>query len=543
MMPSSSFRIGIAQINTRPADVWGNAQKIKIAYQELVDQGADLVLFPELALMGYWPGDHLLSDACIDNQLLALESIACSTQSTPAIIGCVKRHTGVGKALTNSAVWCQDGIVRYQTDKILLPHYDVFSEPRYFESGHQLLVVSYQQKKIALTICEDIWTAPHSPTAQLYPVHPITQLADQAVDMVLCLSASPWHVGHVEERLAVLKYVAQTTGAEVIYANSVGGHEELIFDGRSMHVNRQGELVRMMAAFKEQLDCFELNTPMESILALEPIADIYHALVYGIQEYVHKSGFETVIIGLSGGIDSAVVASLATHALGPSHVIGVSLPSAISSIHSQTDAQALAHALGIPYMSLPIASSVSQISDSLKLAVNSPLRSITQENIQARIRGLLLMSLANQYSYLLLATGNKSELAVGYCTLYGDMCGGLAPIGDLYKTQVYALAHYINELAPVIPISTLQKAPSAELAVDQYDADTLPPYDLLDAILKEHLEHHRGYTGLIQKGFDADAVEFVLNRVHQSEFKRFQAAPVLRVSARSFGIGRRIPLI
>jgi len=543
MMHQAGFRIGVAQINTRPGDVWGNAEKIKIAYQQLVVKGADLVLFPELALMGYWPGDYLLSHECIDSQLLALETIAQITQGIPAIIGCVDRHTGVGKALTNTAVWCQNGIIEHRTHKILLPHYDVFSEPRYFEKGQQLLVVTHQQKKIALTICEDIWTAPHSPTAQLYPTHPIDQLADQAVDIVLCLSASPWHIGHVEERIAVLQYVAHTTGADVIYANLVGGHEEIIFDGRSMHVNPQGECVRAMGAFVEEMDLFEIHTPASPILAINPLADLYHGLVYGIQEYVHKSGFQKVVIGLSGGIDSALVATLATKALGPAHVVGVSLPSAISSIHSQTDAQALAHALGITCMSLPIASSVSSITDNLNLAFSDPWRSITQENIQARIRGLLLMALANQYDYLLLATGNKSELAVGYCTLYGDMRGGLAPIGDLYKTQVYALAHYIHQIDPVIPVSTLQKAPSAELAVGQYDADTLPPYDVLDAILKEHLEHHLGYAGLVQQGFDADTVRFILNRVRQSEFKRFQAAPVLRVSARAFGIGRRIPLI
>ncbi|MFI5335540.1 MAG: NAD+ synthase [Opitutales bacterium] len=579
------MRIGLAQINTIVGDLPGNRRRILDAYRILVAQGAELVVYPELAVCGYPPRDLLFKQHFVADVEHATREIAREIGAIPAVIGYIEanpaRH---GRSAFNAAAFCHEGTILHSARKCLLPSYDVFDEVRYFEPAVQPALVGFGGRRIGLTICEDIWTHAMIATGRLYTAAaPVSLLAAQRCDLVLNLSASPWNYGKGLVRQTLVTDTARALGCPVVYVNAVGGNDELLFDGRSLVCARDGSLISGLAAFREELRVVEsdgvpapgagtrpttLNS-QPSTPSLQPVtpssasspyrhptydqedlADIFDALVLGVRDYAHKTGFTQALLGLSGGIDSALVAVIATEALGHGNITGISLPSGISSQHSRDDAAAVAHNLGIAYYSHSIAEIVTAAEATLAPAFTGTPRGIAEENIQARARGLLLMALSNKYNSLLLTTGNKSELAVGYCTLYGDMCGGLAVISDVFKMQVYALARWINTewaartgRGEIIPQNTIDKAPSAELRPNQTDQDSLPPYEVLDAILKGYIEEGLGRRDLIAAGFDAAVVNDVARKVDLSEYKRKQAAPGLKITPLAFGVGRRIPIV
>jgi|APGre2960657468_1045069.scaffolds.fasta_scaffold00200_14 NAD+ synthase (glutamine-hydrolysing) len=569
------MRLGLAQLNPTVGDLAGNRRKILDAYTALVAQGAELVVFPELAVCGYPPRDLLFKRRFVPDVAETLAQIAAATGAVPAIVGTVELNpTGRGRPFYNSAAFCYRGAVVAIGRKCLLPTYDVFDEDRYFEPATSPTVVDHAGVRIGLTICEDIWTHPMISTRRLYSGRmPIEQLADQKCDLMVNLSASPWHNAKdgVRQNLVVSK-AARALGCAVAYINAIGGNDELIFDGRSHVVDAQGHVTAGLAAFAEELRVVEvclartsvssaavsvasvsqrstLNPQLAASFAPAELSDIYHALVLGLRDYAQKSGFKRALIALSGGIDSAIVAVLAADAFGPENVIGVSLPSAISSQHSRDDARSLAENLGIRFETIAIADAVVAAETALGPIFAGRAPDVTEENIQARVRGVLMMALSNKFGSLLLTTGNKSEMAVGYCTLYGDMCGGLAVISDVFKTQIFALARWINSPAApgdgreIIPLNTIEKPPSAELRPGQVDQDSLPPYDILDAILKGYVEEGLSRRDLIAQGFAESVVNDVVRKVDLNEYKRKQAAPGLKITPLAFGVGRRIPIV
>jgi len=550
------MRIGIAQINTTVGDLAGNRSKILEAYRQLVSQGAELVVFPELVICGYPPRDLLFKTRFVADSAESLRLIAAEIGSVPALIGTVtSNESHVGRPFLNSAALCESGQVRAHTHKSLLPSYDVFDEDRYFEPSSQPGLLTVGGKRIGVTICEDIWTHSSLSTGCLYRgTDPVGRLAEQHCDLMLNLSASPWHNGKGHLRRMLVGEAARRLSCPVVYCNAIGGNDELIFDGRSMAVDAQGNLLDGLAAFAEELRVIDTeahrDTPVFGAGFEQPeLPDVYDALVLGLRDYAHKSGFKRALIALSGGIDSALVAVLAVDAFGSENVMGVSLPSAISSQHSRDDARELASNLGIRFETLEIADIVAASEDALAPVFAGKPRDVAEENIQARARGVLMMALSNKFGSLLLTTGNKSEVAVGYCTLYGDMCGGLAVISDLYKTQVYALSHWINAecerqgALPPIPVNTLTKAPSAELRPGQTDQDSLPPYDQLDAILRGYVEEGLSRRDLVQGGYPETVVNDVVRKVDLNEYKRKQAAPGLKITPLAFGVGRRMPIV
>ena len=571
------MRLGLAQLNPTVGDLAGNRRKILDAYTALVAQGAELVVFPELAVCGYPPRDLLFKRRFVPDVAETLAQIAAATGAVPAIVGTVELNpTGRGRPFYNSAAFCYRGAVVAIGRKCLLPTYDVFDEDRYFEPATSPTVVDHAGIRIGLTICEDIWTHPMISTRRLYSGRmPIEQLADQKCDLMVNLSASPWHNAKdgVRQNLVVSK-AARALGCAVAYINAIGGNDELIFDGRSHVVDAQGHVTAGLAAFAEELRVVDvslartsvssasaspaaasvsprppLNPPLAASFAPAELSDIYHALVLGLRDYAQKSGFKRALIALSGGIDSAIVAVLAADAFGPENVIGVSLPSSISSQHSRDDARILAENLGIRFETIAIADAVVAAETALGPIFAGRAPDVTEENIQARVRGVLMMALSNKFGSLLLTTGNKSEMAVGYCTLYGDMCGGLAVISDVFKTQIFALARWINSPAApgsgreIIPLNTIEKPPSAELRPGQVDQDSLPPYDILDAILKGYVEEGLSRRDLIAQGFAESVVNDVVRKVDLNEYKRKQAAPGLKITPLAFGVGRRIPIV
>ncbi len=550
------MRIGLAQINPTVGDLAGNRRKILETYAALVAQGAELVVFPELAVCGYPPRDLLFKRRFVPDVAGTLAEIATAVGAVPAIIGTVEPNpTGRGRPFHNSAAFCYRGKVATVARKCLLPTYDVFDEDRYFEPGTTPTVVEHAGHRIGITICEDIWTHPAISTRRLYNGRmPLEQLADQKCDLLVNLSASPWHSTKDDLRqTVVVADSARALGCPVVYVNCVGGNDELIFDGRSLVCDARGRVLAGLAAFAEDQRVVALKhlgtqppfeTPsLHPSFAQDDHHDMFEALVLGLRDYAHKSGFKRALVALSGGIDSAVVAVIAAAAFGPENVMGVSLPSAISSAHSRDDARTLARNLGIRFEVIGIAAAVAASEAALApLFIGRP-RDVAEENIQARTRGLLMMALSNKFGSLLLATGNKSEMAVGYCTLYGDMCGGLAVISDVFKMQVYALARWINRQKEIIPQSTIDKPPSAELRPDQTDQDSLPPYEILDAILKGYVEDGLSRRDLVAQGFDEAVVNDVVRKVDLNEYKRKQAAPGLKITPLAFGVGRRIPIV
>ncbi|MCF7689503.1 MAG: NAD+ synthase [Cephaloticoccus sp.] len=542
------MRIGLAQINTIVGDLAGNRRKIIDAYQGLVTQGAELVVFPELAVCGYPPRDLLFKKRFVSDVETSLAEIAAAIADVPALIGTVEANAdGHGRNCFNAAAFCQHGKVQSSSHKCLLPTYDVFDEDRYFEPSAKPGVICHGGLRIGVTICEDIWTHPMIGTRRLYRgLDPVSQLATENCDLMINLSASPWHhgKGHVRDKLVT--DAARSLGCPVVYVNAVGGNDELIFDGRSLVANASGRVTFGLAAFQEDLEVVDISARqplLDRSFAQEDLKDVYDALVLGLRDYAHKSGFKRALIALSGGIDSALVAVIAAEALGPDNLIGVSLPSSISSQHSRDDARILAGNLGIRFETIAIADAVAACETALGPVFAGKKTDVTEENIQARIRGVLMMAMSNKFGSLLLTTGNKSEIAVGYCTLYGDMAGGLAVISDVFKTQVYALARWINRTEEIIPANTIEKPPSAELRPGQKDEDSLPPYDQLDAILEGYVEEGLASRDLIAQGFPATVVTDIIRKVDLNEYKRKQAAPGLKITPLAFGVGRRIPIV
>ncbi len=551
------MRIGLAQLNPTVGDLVGNRRKILEAYAALVAQGAELVVFPELAVCGYPPRDLLFKRRFVADVTESLAEIAAAVGAVPAVIGTVEANpTGRGRPFFNSAAFCYRGKVAAVGRKCLLPTYDVFDEDRYFEPATSPTIVDHAGHRIGLTICEDIWTHPMISTRRLYTGRvPIEQLAENKCDLMLNLSASPWHSTKesVRQNLVVADS-ARALHCPVVYVNCVGGNDELIFDGRSLVCDAQGRVIAGLAAFAEDLRVVDVkphsgtNAPFEipalhASFAQNEFEDMFEALVLGLRDYAHKSGFKRALIALSGGIDSAVVGVIAAAAFGPENVTGVSLPSAISSQHSRDDARILAENLGMRFETIAIADAVTACEGSLAPLFAGRPRDVAEENIQARVRGVMMMALSNKFGSLLLTTGNKSEMAVGYCTLYGDMCGGLAVISDVFKMQVYALARWINREKEIIPLSTIKKPPSAELRPDQTDQDSLPPYEILDAILKGYVEEGLSRRDLMAQGFAEAVVNDIVRKVDLNEYKRKQAAPGLKITPLAFGVGRRIPIV
>jgi NAD+ synthase (glutamine-hydrolysing) len=532
------MRIGLAQINTTVGDLVGNRRKILEAYRSLVAAGAELVVYPEMVICGYPPRDLLFKRQFVPDVEACLASIAAEIGSVPALIGTVESNPApTGRRCFNSAVLCQDGRATFSARKCLLPTYDVFM---------------LGTKRIGVTICEDIWTQPDVTSHHLHHFDPVKWLADESIDLMVNLSASPWNLGKGGTRQTLVTDAACLLGCPVVYVNAVGGNDELVFDGRSLVADASGKVIAGLEAFREDHRVVEVNPASPDTAAAprlapsflqEEMADIHDALVLGLRDYAHKSGFKRALVALSGGIDSAVVAVLAAEALGAENVIGVSLPSAISSQHSRDDARILAENLGLRFETIAIAEAVGSTEQALAPIFAGRARDVTEENLQARTRGVIMMALSNKFGALLLTTGNKSEVAVGYCTLYGDMCGGLAVISDVFKTQVYDLSRWINREREIIPLNTIEKPPSAELRPGQVDQDSLPPYDVLDAILKGYVEEGRSRRDLVAKGFAEAVVNDVVRKVDLNEYKRKQSAPGLKITPLAFGVGRRIPIV
>src|SRR5687767_6653123 len=550
------MRLGFAQLNPTVGDLPGNRRKILEAYGRLVAQGAELVIFPEMAVCGYPPRDLLFKRRFVPDVTESLAEIASHVGAVPAIIGTVEANpTGRGRPFFNSAAFCYRGKVGTVGRKCLLPTYDVFDEDRYFEPAVSPTVVDHAGLRIGITICEDIWTHPMISTRRLYTGRvPLEQLAEQKCDLMVNLSASPWHSSKEALRQnLVIGDSARALHCPVAYVNCVGGNDELIFDGRSLVCDAHGRIIAGLAAFTEDHAVVEVKNQATAAPFAAPrlhrtftqveYSDMFDALVLGLRDYAVKSGFKRALIALSGGIDSAVVGVIAAAAFGPENVIGVSLPSSISSQHSRDDARVLAKNLGIQFETIAIADAVTATEGSLAPLFAGRPRDVAEENIQARVRGVLMMALSNKFGAILLTTGNKSEMAVGYCTLYGDMCGGLAVISDVFKTQVYALSRWINREREIIPTSTIEKPPSAELRPDQTDQDSLPPYDVLDGILKGYVEDGLSRRDLVAQGFNAAVVNDIVRKVDLNEYKRKQAAPGLKITPLAFGVGRRIPIV
>jgi NAD+ synthase (glutamine-hydrolysing) len=543
------MKIGLAQINTTVGDLEGNKALILDAYKQLVTEGAEFVLFPELAVCGYPPRDLLFKSRFVSDIEATLQSIAAEIGGVPAVIGTVEARgkEEAGRPFYNSAAWCEDGEIKTMARKCLLPSYDVFDEDRYFQPALAPVIYEWKGKRIGITVCEDIWTAPCVQTNRRYNVDPLTVFAEKGIDLLLNLSASPWHEGKNEAREPLLQFAADRCNCPAVYCNAVGGNDELIFDGGSLIAHPARGLIAGLAAFRAENRVIDIEDPAKVVVSehfnLQGNAATQDALVLGLRDYAHKSGFKKALIGLSGGIDSAVVAAIAAEAFGPENVIGIALPSSISSQHSRDDAAALAKNLGIEYHEVAIADTVSAAEAALGPLFKGLKPDVTEENIQARARGVLLMAMSNKFGALLLTTGNKSEISIGYCTLYGDMCGGLAVISDLPKMKVYALARHMNLEREVIPVNTIEKPPSAELRPDQKDEDSLPPYPVLDGILRLYVEEGLSSAEIIEKGYDEAVVRDMIRKVDLNEYKRKQAAPGLKTTPLAFGVGRRIPMV
>jgi NAD+ synthetase len=538
------MKIALAQINTTVGDIPGNEAKILAAYERGVDAGVDIVVLPELALTGYPPRDLVLNEAFVATNLEALKRLAQKTGNTALVTGFIGRNeVRPGRRATNAVALLQNGKVVATRAKTLLPTYDVFDEDRYFEPATENAPVEFNGTKIGLTICEDVWNDEDFWDERRYRRNPAAELADAGAKIILNASASPWHLGKNRTRREMLSRLAAKTKCPVVYCNLVGGNDELIFDGASFVMNESGGLIAKGKRFEEDFIVVDLakaqpQTPTEP--ADEEM--VYRALVLGTRDYLHKCGFKSAVLGLSGGIDSALTAAIAVDALGQENVRGLALPSQFSSQGSLDDAERLAKNLGIQYDVIPIQPMFVSAKEQLKGVFAGRTEDTTEENIQARLRGVILMAMSNKFGSLLLTTGNKSELAVGYCTLYGDMCGGLAVISDVPKTMVYRIAKWLNREREVIPPDTISKPPSAELRPNQTDQDSLPPYDVLDAILNAYVVEGRTAKEIMASGIDEAAVRRVVRLINLNEYKRRQAAPGLKVTTKAFGVGRRVPV-
>lgn len=546
------MKLALGQINSTIGDFAGNREKIRAATLRARSEGADLILFPELSLCGYPPMDLLDHEAFVEENLTSLRWLQHQLPPEIAVVvGYVDRTQGsTGKSLQNVAAVLLDGQVVFRQAKRLLPTYDVFDEARYFEPARESRTWQFGSHRIGIAICEDIWWETEPVPGTRYPIDPVRDLLDGGATLILAPSASPFHSGKLSIRAELTASIGRNSGVPVVYTNLVGGNDSLVFDGYSLATDGRGALRHLSPGFAEDVSVVDLAA-LRGATAPPPVAipgdadrmaELERALVLGLRDYLDKNGFRTVHLGLSGGIDSAVVAVVAARAVGPENLAVFLLPSQYSSGGSVTDAEALAANLGVPARTLPIKPLYDAFMRVLAEEFADTEPGIAEENIQARARGNLLMAWSNKFGSLTLTTGNKSELAVGYCTLYGDMAGGLAVIGDLLKTEVYALARHFNRDGEVIPEAIITKAPSAELRPDQKDEDSLPPYDILDGILYRYLILNETYPQIVAAGFEADTVSQILHLVGRSEYKRRQAPPVLKVSPRAFGTGRRMPI-
>jgi NAD+ synthase (glutamine-hydrolysing) len=548
------MKIALAQFNPTVGDFAGNTARILALATKAKERGADLAVFSELCLCGYLPQDLLERPAFIERNKRELKALAAKLP-LPAIVGYAGKSTnGTGKAIANKAALLSGGKIVFEQSKMLLPTYDVFDESRYFQPATKQSVYEFGGEKLGITICEDVWNDKNFWAVRLYDRDPVTELAGQGTQVLINISASPYTIDKRGLRVDMLRSIAITHRLPVVYVNQVGGNDSLIFDGASMALTADGKVAAQGAAFEEDLVLFDTETGHGEIheQPREEIEYAYRALVLGTRDYVHKCRFEKTLVGLSGGIDSAVVAAIAVEALGPENVLGVSMPGPFSSEGSKADAATVAENLQIELKTIPITPVFDAYLAALKPVFGSRKKDVTEENIQARIRGNYLMALSNKFGSMVLSTGNKSELAVGYCTLYGDMAGGLAVISDVPKLMVYALAEYINRKyareagnrkRELIPCSTIEKPPSAELRPNQKDEDSLPPYEVLDRILKSYIEDVRGPQEIADKyGYDLKLVREIAALVDRSEYKRKQAAPGLKITSRAFGFGRPFPI-
>jgi NAD+ synthase (glutamine-hydrolysing) len=541
------MKITLAQLNPVVGDVAGNLQKIA-ATLEQVQQTSGLVVFSELFLTGYPPRDLLEKPALIARVQAALDDLVTLSARYPdnAILVGAPLPTGreTGKGLCNCAVLIHQGRVLLRQGKTLLPTYDVFDETRHFDPAAAVQVVPFQGEILGVSICEDAWYDPELWFRRLYPLDPIQIQIERGATVLINISASPFQVGKEALRHRLLQLHARNHKVSLVYLNQVGGNDELIFDGRSLVLDPAGEAIAVLPGFKEAVVTVDLAQPGTPGLYVpaEPIAAVHEALVLGLRDYLGKCGFTKAVVGLSGGVDSAVTCCLAQQALGRENVLGVLMPSPYTSRPSIDDSLILAENLGVATKLIPI----TPIYQSYRQVLQDPLElgeiEVTLENIQARIRGNILMAISNKYGYMVLSTGNKSELAVGYCTLYGDMSGGLSVLADVPKTMVYDLARELNRDRETIPWQIIHKAPSAELRPDQKDQDTLPPYDILDKIMTSYLSEGCSYGEIVKQGFDPETVKWVIRAIDRNEYKRRQAAPGLKITSKAFGMGRRIPI-
>ncbi len=539
------MKICLAQLNYTIGDFEQNTAKIAEAIATAKLSGADLIVFSELAVCGYPPEDLLDYPSFIEACEQSLEAVAECCHGIAAIVGGVTKNTGKGRSLFNVACFMQNGKIEKTICKTLLPTYDIFNEARYFEANREWVTLDFMDTKIGIAICEDLWDQYNNFE---YSVSPAEKLKLAGADIIIHPSASPFHVGKAKLRDYIFDDTIKRFGLPIVYVNQVGANTEIVFDGDSQAINKFGETVCELPHFKEELGYINFNgidiTGKTIKPALHNEIEILHdAIVFGIQEYFGKMGFKKALLGSSGGIDSAVVQALASKALGNENVWPILMPSEFSSEGSISDAIELSDNLGNKYDLVPIKDIYSSFDKTLAPLFYGKSFDVTEENIQARARGMILMALSNKFGHVLLNTSNKSEMAVGYSTLYGDMCGGLSPIGDVYKMKVYALANYINREREIIPLSIINKAPSAELRPGQKDSDSLPEYPLLDELLGLYIEDRKGRDEIKSGGYDPSVVDRIVNLVNRNEFKRFQAPPTLRVTQKAFGSGRRIPLV
>ena len=538
------MKIALAQINTTVGDLAGNEAKVLAAYRRGVDAGVEMVMFPELTITGYPPRDLLHKKSFIAQNLAVLDRLGAASGQVGMLVGFVgENKTKPGRELSNCVALLQNGRVAETRIKSLLPTYDVFDEDRYFEPATENKPVEFDGRKLGLTICEDIWNDEDFWPERRYRHNPPVELAAAGAGILFNVSASPWSLGKEETRHQMLRSMALKAKRPVVFCNQVGGNDELVFDGGSLVFNANGTLIGRCEMFAEDFLVVDTDSKVE-VPRIQWSAEeyVYKALVLGLRDYLHKCGFKSAVLGLSGGIDSALTAVLAVDALGKENVRGVSLPSQYSSPGSLEDARILAERLGIRYDVIPIQPEFEAVKQQLQPVFAGLKEDTTEENIQARLRGVTLMALSNKFGSLLLTTGNKSELAVGYCTLYGDMCGGLAVISDVPKTMVYRLSRWINREREIIPEASITKAPSAELRPNQTDQDSLPPYDVLDAILDAYVVQGKTLSEIVAAGHDELMVKRVIRLIDFNEYKRRQAAPGLKVTSKAFGVGRRIPI-
>ncbi len=540
------MRICLAQLNYHIGNFESNFQKMLDAIHEAKLQKADIVVFGELALTGYPPRDFLEFEDFIQRSEEYIQKLLAHTADVAVVLGAPSINpVPEGKDLYNSAYFLHEGKIQFVQHKTLLPTYDIFDEYRYFEPNHSFGVVSFKGKKIALTVCEDIWNIGNE--NPLYVTCPMDEIMPLGPDIIINVSASPFDHNHANERLSIVSQNAKRYNLPVFYVNHVGAQTEVIFDGGSVVSSPGGRIFKEMVYFEEAIETFELDDVVAGSQNIEQeknkIALIHDAIVLGIKDYFKKLGFTKAILGLSGGIDSAVTCALAARALGGENVMGMLMPSQFSSGHSVDDARALAENIGMPYHIVTIQELFDSFESKLKPMFKDLPFNVTEENIQARCRGVLLMAMSNKFGHILLNTSNKSEMAVGYGTLYGDLCGGLSVLGDVYKMDVFALAKYINKDGEVIPLNSIEKPPSAELRPNQKDSDSLPDYAVLDKILKLYIEDRKGPKEIIALGHEAALVKRILRLVNINEFKRYQTAPALRVSNKAFGMGRRMPIV